>query len=75
MASYAKPAAVLHALQGVLGKEVFLQAYHEFFRRWAFKHAYPWDLWKTFEDVSGQNLSWFWRSWYYESTQYGGPWV
>jgi hypothetical protein len=75
VASYAKPAAVLHALQGVLGKEVFLKAYHEFFRRWAFKHAYPWDLWKTFEDVSGEDLSWFWRSWYYESTQFGGPWV
>jgi hypothetical protein len=75
VASYAKPAAVLHALQGVLGKEVFLEAYHEFFHRWAFKHAYPWDLWKTFEDVSGEDLSWFWRSWYFESTQFGGPWV
>ncbi|MEJ2217639.1 MAG: M1 family aminopeptidase [Gemmatimonadota bacterium] len=75
VASYPKPAAVLHALQGVLGKEVFTRAYHEFFHRWAFKHAYPWDLWKTFEDVSGEDLSWFWRSWYYESTQFGGPWV
>jgi aminopeptidase N len=24
-------------------------------------------MWNTFEDVSGQDLDWFWRSWYYET--------
>ncbi len=70
-ASYSKPAAVLHALRGVLGEDVFMEAYREFFRRWAFKHPYPWDLFRTFESVSGRNLEWFWRAWYYESTQDG----
>ncbi len=71
VASYAKPAAVLHALRGVLGEERFDRAYKEFYERWAFKHPYPWDLFHTFEDVTGEDLSWFWRSWYYESTQDG----
>jgi hypothetical protein len=70
-ASYSKPAAVLHALRGVLGPDVFADAYREFHRRWAFKHPYPWDLFRTFEAVSGRSLEWFWRAWFYESTQDG----
>ena len=67
IASYAKPASVLVALRGVLGEETFSRAYRMFLRRWAFKHPYPWDLFHTFESVSGRDLSWFWRTWYYET--------
>lgn len=67
IASYSKPAAVLMALKTVLGEEVFTRAYHAYMERWAYKHPYPWDLWNTFEDVSGQDLDWFWRSWYHET--------
>lgn len=71
VASYAKPAAVLHALRGVLGAETFERAWREYYDRWAFRHPYPWDMFNTFEDVAGRDLDWFWRSWYYESTQDG----
>jgi hypothetical protein len=74
VASYPKPAAVLYALKGVLGEETFMRAYREFHRRWAFRHPYPWDFWRTVEAVSGRELGWFWRSWYYESTEDGGRW-
>jgi hypothetical protein len=74
VASYPKPAAVLYALMGVLGEETFMAAYREFHRRWVFRHPYPWDLWSTFEDVSGLDLGWFWRAWYLESTEDGGEW-
>lgn len=67
VASYPKPASVLIALRGVLGEEVFNKAHREVVRRWNYKHAYPWDIMNTFEDVSGRDLSWFWRSWYYET--------
>jgi hypothetical protein len=67
VASYRKPATVLVALRGLLGEETFNRAYRAFFDRWEWKHPYPWDLWNTFEDVSGQELDWFWRSWYYET--------
>jgi len=67
VASYAKPASVMVALKGVLGEEVFMEAYHKVIERWAWKHPYPWDIFSTFEDVSGMDLSWFWRSWYYET--------
>ena len=74
VASYAKPGSVLHALRGVLGEETFMRAYRELHDRWAFRHPYPWDMFHTFERVSGRDLDWFWRGWYYESTS-DGPWV
>lgn len=67
IASYPKPATVLVALRGVLGEETFNEAYREFIDRWAFKHPMPWDMFNTFEDVSGRDLDWFWRTWYYET--------
>jgi aminopeptidase N len=67
VASYPKPASVLYALQGVVGEEVFREAHLEVIERWAYKHPYPWDIFNTFEDVSGKDLSWFWRAWYYET--------
>ena len=42
-------------------------AYREFIRRWAFKHPTPWDFFHTIEDVTGRDLDWFWRAWYYET--------
>lgn len=66
-ASHPKPATVLVALRGLLGKETFLRAGREFFDRWAFEPPYLWDLWNTREDVSGRDLDWSWRSWYCET--------
>jgi hypothetical protein len=66
-ASYSKPATMLWTLRGLLGEDVFRQAYHTYVRRWAFKHPMPWDFFNTFNDVSGQNLDWFWHTWYYET--------
>lgn len=67
VASYPKPASVLTALRGVLGDELFEKAHREFMHRWEYKHPYPWDFFNTFEDVTERDLSWFWRSWYYET--------
>ena len=67
VASYYKPATVLVALRGVLGAETFNKALSEYARRWLYKHPMPSDLFHTFEDVSGQDLSWFWRTWLYET--------
>ncbi|MCK5411972.1 MAG: M1 family metallopeptidase, partial [Gemmatimonadetes bacterium] len=66
-ATYGKPSTVLVALRGLLGEREFLMAYREFIRRWAFKHATPWDFFHTIEDVTGRDLDWFWRAWYYET--------
>jgi aminopeptidase N len=67
VAAYYKPATVLVALRGVLGRETFHKAYSEYARRWRYKHPSPSDFFHTFEDVSKQDLSWFWRTWFYET--------
>jgi hypothetical protein len=67
VASYPKPASMLVSLRNLLGEKTFTKAFHTFMQRWQYKHPYPWDLFNTFEDVSGRDLGWFWRSWYYET--------
>jgi hypothetical protein len=67
VASYYKPATVLVALRNVLGPDTFNKAFKEYIRRWAYKHPAPDDLFNTFENVSGRDLSWFWRSWFFET--------
>ncbi|NBC17273.1 MAG: M1 family peptidase [Bacteroidetes bacterium] len=67
IASYSKPATILVALRGVLGPDTFMRAYRTFLNEWAYKHPYPWDFFNTVERVSGRDLDWFWRSWYYET--------
>jgi hypothetical protein len=67
IASYQKPATLLAALRALIGEETFLRALRSFVQAWAFKHPYPWDLFNHFEKVSGRELDWFWRTWYYET--------
>lgn len=66
-ASYPKPATVLVMLRDMLGEEVFLEGYRSFLAEWSHKHPSPWDLFNTFERVSGKDLDWFWQSWYFET--------
>ncbi len=61
------PARNLTALRAILGEETFNEAYREYGRRWIQKHPTPYDMWYTFEDVSGLDLGWFWRTWFYET--------
>lgn len=65
IATYDKPGSVLVALRQVLGRDVFYRAYREYAQRWKFKKPQPWDLWNTFENVSGKDLDWFWQGWYH----------
>ena len=66
--AYFKPAIGMLMLRNyVLGEEVFDDAFRTYIRRWAYKHPTPMDLFRTFNDVSGENLDWFWRGWFYEN--------
>jgi hypothetical protein len=63
---YRKPGAVLLALRdNVVGRETMDLALKEYVHRWAFKHPAPGDFFRTVENVSGQDLSWFWRGFFY----------
>jgi hypothetical protein len=66
--AYVKPSIMLLTLRNkVLGPEVFDSAFREYTRRWAFKHPQPADFFRTIEEVSGRDLAWFWRGFFYTS--------
>jgi hypothetical protein len=63
--AYYKPAAALEILRNhILGAERFDFAFKTYINRWAYKHPTPDDFFRTMENVSGENLAWFWRSWF-----------
>jgi len=63
--AYRRPGKGLLLLRDyVLGEERFTRAFREYVDRWAFRHPQPADLFRTIEDVSGEDLDWFWRQWY-----------
>ena len=62
---YYKPGAGLTLLrEQVLGEERFDKALREYVKRWAYKHPTPEDFFRTIENVTGEELSWFWRGWF-----------
>jgi hypothetical protein len=64
--AYLKPSVALLALRTkVLAPAVFDSAFREYTRRWSFKHPQPADFFRTMEAVSGRDLSWFWRGFFY----------
>ncbi len=64
--AYSKPGYGLVLLREVvLGPERFDAAFDAYIDRWSYKHPQPADFFRTMEDVSGSNLGWFWRGWFY----------
>ena len=63
--AYEKPSSGLIMLrEQVLGKERFDFAFRTYIARWAYKHPTPDDFFRTIENASGEDLSWFWRGWF-----------
>jgi hypothetical protein len=66
--AYAKPAAGLYLLRHeIVDTARFDAAFREYIRRWAFKHPTPADFFRSMEDALGEDLSWFWRGWFYRT--------
>ncbi len=62
---YRKPGAGLVLLREyILGEELFDSAFREYIDRWAYKHPQPADFFRTMENISGENLDWFWNGWF-----------
>ena len=63
---YGKPALGYLALKELLGDARYRKALHTYMDEWHGKHPLPWDYFNTFNRASGENLDWFWRSWFFE---------
>jgi hypothetical protein len=64
--TYGKTATVLYTLEKVIGAETLKRAIRTYFMRFRFTHPTQEDFLKTVEEVSGQNLRWF-----YDQAVYG----
>jgi aminopeptidase N len=65
--AYGKASLGYLALKDMLGDDAFRRALHGFMDRWHGKHPIPWDFFDTVNDVTGRDLNWFWRSWYFSN--------
>lgn len=65
MVMYVKPAVALTLLRNeVVGPARFDAAFRAFIKDWSFKHPTPADFFRAIENGTGEDLSWFWRSWF-----------
>lgn len=67
VATYTKPATLMHALRRILGEETFDRAYRDYAGAWSYRHPYPWDFFRLMESEGGEDLDWFWRAWFYDT--------
>jgi Peptidase family M1 domain len=65
---YSKPGYGLELLRNqIIGPVRFDYAFKTYIQRWAYKHPTPWDFFKTMDNATGEDLSWFWKSWFLEN--------
>ncbi|MCW9097076.1 MAG: hypothetical protein OQJ93_06785, partial [Ignavibacteriaceae bacterium] len=64
--AYDRPSVAYEILNDILGDKLFRKAFKEYINRWNGKHPIPYDFYFTFNDVTGQDLSWFWKPWFFE---------
>lgn len=65
MVMYIKPSVALSLLRNeVIGPARFDAAFRAFVKDWSFKHPTPNDFFRAMENGTGEDLSWFWRSWF-----------
>lgn len=62
--TYSKGSLILHMLQAYIGQEAFLESLSQYLKIHAFSSTDIHQLRKVFEDVTGQDLNWFFRQWF-----------
>lgn len=63
--SYNKGGGILHMLRNYLGDEAFFASLQKYLTENQFKTGEAHQLRLAFEEVSGQDLNWFFNQWYY----------
>jgi aminopeptidase N len=65
LVSYQKGGRILNMLRNYVGDSAFLKSVNLYLRTKKFGSAEAHDLRLAFEDVTGQDLNWFWNQWYF----------
>ncbi|MBI2729681.1 MAG: M1 family metallopeptidase [Sphingobacteriales bacterium] len=67
LVSYQKGGAILHMLRNYVGDSAFFKALNLYLTTNKFKSTEATNLRLAFEEVTGEDLNWFWNQWYYGS--------
>ncbi len=62
--SYQKGGRVLHLLRSIIGDEAFFKSLNLYLNKYEFGTAEIHDLRMAFEEVTGQDLNWFFNQWF-----------
>ncbi len=65
--SYGKPAMMLRTLENYLGWETFQKIMSTFYDRWQFRHPEPQDFFEVVNEISGQDMTWYFEQTYNSS--------
>lgn len=53
----------------ILGHDKFDYSFRQYTKDWAYKHPKPEDFFRSMDNGSGENLTWFWQVWFYHNWQ------
>jgi hypothetical protein len=65
--AYVKPSLAYLGLKDLLGDAAFKKYMLAYMERWNGKHPIPWDFFNTFNNVSVQDLNWYWNNWFFSN--------
>ncbi|HEV3326566.1 MAG TPA: M1 family metallopeptidase, partial [Puia sp.] len=65
--SYPKGGRILNMLRNYVGDSAFWKSLNLYLNTYKFKSAEAQELRLAFEEVTGQDLNWYWNQWYYGS--------
>lgn len=63
--SYQKGGRILNMLRAYVGDEAFFSSLNLYLNNYKYKTAEAHQLRLSFEEVTGQDLNWFWNQWYF----------
>ena len=66
VAAYSRPATAYSILKDILGRELFRLSLQEYIKRWHGRHPIPLDFFNSINNAGGENLNWFWQTWFYD---------
>ncbi len=62
--TYSKGSLILHMLETYIGQEAFLESLSQYLKKHAFSSTDIYQLRREFEEVTGQDLNWFFNQWF-----------
>jgi aminopeptidase N len=65
--SYPKGGRILNMLRNYVGDSAFFESLNLYLNTYRFKSAEAQELRLAFEDITGEDLNWYWNQWYYGS--------